>query len=113
MIRRPPRSTLFPYTTLFRSHDNVVGMLPVLCQETDRGCYALVTDLKRRGLLDDTLVIWAGEFGRTVYSQGGVSQDNYGRDHPPRCFTTLMTGAGVRPRVTYGENSEDSYNVAK
>ena len=54
-------------------HDNVVGMLPVLCQETDRGCYALVTDLKRRGLLDDTLVIWAGEFGRTVYSQGGLS----------------------------------------
>jgi hypothetical protein len=94
-------------------HDNVVGMLPVLCQETDRGCYALVTDLKRRGLLDDTLVIWAGEFGRTVYSQGGLSQDNYGRDHHPRCFTTWMAGAGVRPGITYGETDEYSYNVVK
>jgi hypothetical protein len=94
-------------------HDNVVGMLPVLCQETDRGCYALVTDLKRRGLLDDTLVIWAGEFGRTVYSQGGLSQENYGRDHHPRCFTTWMTGGGVRPGVTYGETDDYSYNVVK
>jgi len=94
-------------------HDNVVGMLPVLCQETDRGCCALVTDLKRRGLLDDTLVIWAGEFGRTVYSQGGLSQDNYGRDHHPRCFTTWMAGAGVRRGITYGETDEYSYNVVK
>jgi len=78
-------------------HGDVVGVLPTLCQETDRGTYALVTDLKRRGLLDDTLVIWAGEFGRTVYSQGGLTQDNYGRDHHPRCFTTWMTGGGVRP----------------
>jgi hypothetical protein len=94
-------------------HDNVVGNLPVLCQETDRGCYALVTDLKRRGLLDDTLVIWAGEFGRTVYSQGGLSQENYGRDHHPRCFTIWMAGAGVRPGVTYGETDEFSYNVVR
>ena len=94
-------------------HDNVVGNLPVLCQETDRGGYALVTDLKRRGLLDDTLVIWAGEFGRTVYSQGGLSQENYGRDHHPRCFTTWMAGAGVRPGVTYGQTDDYSYNVVK
>src|SRR5216683_110984 len=94
-------------------HDNVVGVLPVLCQETDRACYALVTDLKRRGLLDDTLVIWAGEFGRTVYSQGGLSQENYGRDHYPRCFTTWMAGAGVRPGIIYGETDEYSYNVVK
>jgi hypothetical protein len=94
-------------------HDNVVGMLPELCQETDRGCYALVTDLKRRGLLDDTLVIWAGEFGRTVYSQGGLTQENYGRDHHPRCFTTWMAGAGVRPGITFGETDEYSYNVVK
>ena len=87
--------------------------LPVLCQETDRGCYALVTDLKRRGLLDDTLVIWAGEFGRTVYSQGGLSQENYGRDHHPRCFTTWMAGGGVRPGITYGETDDYSYNVVK
>ena len=94
-------------------HGDVVGTLPVLCQETDRGTYALVTDLKRRGLLDDTLVIWAGEFGRTVYSQGGLTQDNYGRDHHPRCFTTWMTGGGVRPGITYGETDDYSYNVVK
>jgi Protein of unknown function (DUF1501) len=94
-------------------HGDVVGVLPTLCQETDRGAYALVTDLKRRGLLDDTLVIWAGEFGRTVYSQGGLTQDNYGRDHHPRCFTTWMAGGGVRPGITYGETDEYSYNVVR
>lgn len=94
-------------------HDNVTGILPILCQETDRGCYALVTDLKRRGLLDDTLVIWAGEFGRTVYSQGGLTPENYGRDHHPRCFTTWMTGGGVRPGITYGETDDYSYNVVR
>jgi hypothetical protein len=71
--------------------------LPIICRETDRGCYALVTDLKQRGMLDDTLVVWAGEFGRTVYSQGGLTPDNYGRDHHPRCYTTWMAGGGVRP----------------
>ena len=94
-------------------HGDVVGVLPVLCQETDRGTYALVTDLKRRGLLDDTLVIWAGEFGRTVYSQGGLTEDNYGRDHHPRCFTTWMAGGGVRPGITYGETDDYSYNVVR
>lgn len=94
-------------------HADVVGMLPVLCQETDRASYALVTDLKRRGLLDDTLVVWAGEFGRTVYSQGGLSAENYGRDHHPRCFTTWMVGGGVRPGITYGETDDYSYNVVK
>src|SRR6185437_8923730 len=87
-------------------HGDVVGVLPVLCQETDRACYALITDLKRRGLLDDTLVVWAGEFGRTVYSQGGLSADNYGRDHHPRCFTVWMVGGGVRPGTTYGETDD-------
>jgi len=94
-------------------HGNVTGVLPILCQETDRGCYALVTDLKQRGLLDDTLVIWGGEFGRTVYSQGGLTMENYGRDHHPRCFTVWMTGGGVRTGITYGETDEYSYNVAK
>ena len=94
-------------------HSDAVGVLPILCQETDRGAYALVADLKRRGLLDDTLVIWAGEFGRTVYSQGGLTQDNYGRDHHPRCFTTWMAGGGVRPGITYGETDDYSYNVVK
>jgi len=94
-------------------HGNVTGTLPILCQETDRGCYALVTDLKQRGLLDDTLVIWAGEFGRTVYSQGGLTPENYGRDHHPRCFTTWVTGGGVRTGITFGETDEYSYNVVK
>lgn len=94
-------------------HGDVVGVLPVLCQETDRASYALVTDLKRRGLLDDTLVIWAGEFGRTVYSQGGLSKENYGRDHHPRCFTTWMVGGGARAGITYGETDDYSYNVVK
>ncbi|MGH9496829.1 MAG: DUF1501 domain-containing protein [Candidatus Sulfotelmatobacter sp.] len=94
-------------------HDDAVGTLPILCQETDRSTYALVADLMRRGLLDDTLVIWAGEFGRTVYSQGGLTQENYGRDHHPRCFTTWMAGGGVRRGVTYGETDDYSYNVVK
>jgi hypothetical protein len=64
-------------------------------------------------LLDDTLVVWAGEFGRTVYSQGGLSAENYGRDHHPRCFTTWMVGGGVRPGITYGETDDYSYNVVK
>ncbi len=87
------------YTQIYKRgwdvHANVTGILPVLCQETDRPAYALITDLKQRGLLDDTLVVWGGEFGRTVYSQGGLSPDNYGRDHHPRCFTTWMAGGGV------------------
>ena len=94
-------------------HGNVVGTLPVLCGETDRACYALVTDLKRRGLLDDTLVVWASEFGRTVYSQGGLSPQNYGRDHHPRCYTTWIAGGGAKPGITYGETDDFSYNVVK
>jgi hypothetical protein len=94
-------------------HDNVTKLLPMTCQETDRACYALVTDLKQRGMLDDTLVIWAGEFGRTVYSQGGLTPDNYGRDHHPRCYTTWMAGGGVCPGITYGETDDYSYNVVK
>src|SRR6266576_1752470 len=76
------------------------------------GTFAYNCLLARR-LVDDTLVIWAGEFGRTVYSQGGLSQENYGRDHHPRCFTTWMTGGGVRPGVTYGETDDYSYNVVR
>ena len=94
-------------------HANVTRTLPLICGEVDRGCYALVTDLKQRGMLDDTLVVWAGEFGRTVYSQGGLTPDNYGRDHHPRCYTTWMTGGGVRTGITYGETDDYSYNVVK
>ena len=93
-------------------HDNVTKILPIICRETDRGCYALITDLKQRGMLDDTLVIWAGEFGRTVYSQGGLTQDNYGRDHHPRCYTTWMAGGGVKGGVHYGETDEVGHKAA-
>ena len=83
------------------------------CKTTDQATAALVTDLKRRGLLEDTLVIWGGEFGRTVYSQGKLSADDYGRDHHPRCFTMWMAGAGVKPGISYGETDDFSYNIVK
>jgi hypothetical protein len=83
------------------------------CKQIDRPTAALLTDLKRRGMLDDTLVIWGGEFGRTVYSQGKISADNYGRDHHPRCFTMWMAGAGVKKGFSYGSTDDFSYNVIK
>jgi uncharacterized protein (DUF1501 family) len=92
-------------------HVDVVSMLPKLCQATDRGCYALVTDLKRRGMLDETLVIWGGEFGRTVYSQGELTRENYGRDHHPRCSTIWMAGGGVKGGISYGVTDDFSYNA--
>src|SRR5688500_18540506 len=79
--------------------------------DVDRACYALVTDLKQRGLLDDTLVVWGGEFGRTNYSQGKLTSVDYGRDHHPRCFTSWMAGGGVKPGFTYGSTDELGYNV--
>lgn len=81
------------------------------CQKTDQATAALVKDLKQRGLLEDTLVIWGGEFGRTVYSQGQLSPENYGRDHHPKCFTMWMAGAGVKPGFTYGKTDDFSYNI--
>ncbi|MBE9461758.1 DUF1501 domain-containing protein [Dyadobacter subterraneus] len=83
------------------------------CKNTDQATAALVMDLKRRGLLEDTLVIWGGEFGRTVYSQGKLTADDYGRDHHPRCFTMWMAGAGVKPGISYGETDDFSYNIVK
>ena len=82
-------------------------------KDTDQASAALVTDLKRRGLLEDTLVVWGGEFGRTIYSQGQLTADNYGRDHHPRCFTIWMAGGGVKPGITYGETDDFSYNIVK
>ena len=81
------------------------------CRDTDRAGAALVTDLKQRGLLKDTLVVWAGEFGRTVYCQGRLTADDYGRDHHPRCFTVWLAGGGVRPGISHGETDDFSYNV--
>ncbi len=83
------------------------------CADTDQPSAALVADLKERGLLDDTLVVWGGEFGRTVYSQGDLTADNYGRDHHPRCFTVWMAGGGVRPGIQYGRTDDFSYNVTE
>ncbi|MDQ3624406.1 MAG: DUF1501 domain-containing protein [Verrucomicrobiota bacterium] len=81
--------------------------------DVDRACYALITDLKQRGLLDDTLVVWGGEFGRTNYSQGKLTATDYGRDHHPRCFTVWLAGGGVKPGFTYGATDEFGYNVVE
>jgi hypothetical protein len=94
-------------------HFNLTTDLPNQCKDVDQACYALITDLKQRGLLDDTLVVWGGEFGRTIYCQGKLTRDNYGRDHHPRCFTVWMAGGGVKPGVVYGETDDFSYNVVE
>jgi hypothetical protein len=94
-------------------HNNLPNNIKVLAEESDQATAALVTDLKRRGMLDDTLVIWGGEFGRTVYSQGTLKPDNYGRDHHPRCFSMWMAGGGVKPGISYGETDDFSYNITK
>ncbi|WP_436716235.1 DUF1501 domain-containing protein [Roseiconus lacunae] len=94
-------------------HGNLAGRLPSQCKDVDRPCYALLEDLKQRGMLDDTLVIWGGEFGRTIYTQGRLSRDNYGRDHHPRCFTMWMAGGGAKGGTIYGETDEFSYNIVK
>jgi hypothetical protein len=91
-------------------HNNLPGEIRGQCMDTDQASAALITDLKQRGLLDETLVIWGGEFGRTNYCQGKLTKDNYGRDHHPRCFTIWMAGGGVKPGV-YGETDEFGYNV--
>lgn len=83
------------------------------CRDTDQPSAALILDLKQRGLLDDTLVVWGGEFGRTSYCQGVLRADDYGRDHHPRCFTIWMAGGGIKPGMTYGETDELSYNIVK
>jgi hypothetical protein len=83
------------------------------CAATDQPSAALIQDLSERGLLEDTLVVWGGEFGRTVYCQGKLTADDYGRDHHPRCFTVWLTGAGVKPGITYGETDDFSYNVTR
>jgi hypothetical protein len=94
-------------------HDNLPNGHKYMAKETDQGCAALVADLKQRGLLDDTLVIWGGEFGRTIYSQGQLTADNYGRDHHPRCFTMWLAGGGVKGGMTYGETDDYSYNITE
>lgn len=94
------------------AHSDLLGMTSRLAKDVDQASAALITDLKQRGLLEDTLVIWGGEFGRTTYGQG-LLDDNYGRDHHPRCFTIWMAGAGVKPGIVYGETDEFGYNIAE
>jgi uncharacterized protein (DUF1501 family) len=94
-------------------HDNLPRDIQRQCRETDQACAALVIDLKRRGLLDDTLVVWGGEFGRTSYSQGKLTATNYGRDHHPRCFTVWMAGGGMKRGLVHGATDDFSYNVTE
>jgi len=94
-------------------HGNLPRRIKEQCEDTDQPSAALVKDLKQRGLLDDTLVIWGGEFGRTVYCQGKIEKDNYGRDHHGRCYSIWMAGGGVKPGISYGETDEFCYNVAR
>ena len=93
-------------------HGNLPGEIKGQCKDADQASAALITDLKQRGLLDETLVIWGGEFGRTNYCQGTLTKENYGRDHHPRCFTIWMAGGGVKPGV-YGETDDFGYNITK
>jgi hypothetical protein len=94
-------------------HGNLPSDIRAQCSDTDQPCAALIKDLKQRGLLDQTLVVWGGEFGRTVYSQGKLTKDNYGRDHHPKNFCVWMAGGGAKGGVTYGETDDYSYNVVE
>ncbi len=101
------------YHNNWDTHGNVAGRLPDQCRDVDQACWGLIQDLKQRGLYDETLVIWGGEFGRTIYSQGGLTKENYGRDHHPRCFTMWMAGGGTKPGAIHGETDDFSYNIVK
>ncbi len=94
-------------------HANLPGEITHQARDVDQGSAALIQDLKARGMLDDTLVLWGGEFGRTIYCQGGLSKENYGRDHHPRCFTMWAAGGGIKPGITYGKTDDFSYNVVE
>ncbi|XAM01402.1 DUF1501 domain-containing protein [Phycisphaeraceae bacterium D3-23] len=93
------------------AHGNLPREIRAQCAATDQPQAALIKDLARRGMLEETLVVWGGEFGRGVYSQGALSAENYGRDHHPKCFTMWMAGGGVKPGISYGETDELGYNV--
>lgn len=92
-------------------HSSLPKQLPGQCYDTDQASAALVKDLAQRGLLDDTLIVWGGEFGRTIYSQGTLTETNYGRDHHPRCFTIWLAGGGIRGGRTHGQTDDFSYNI--
>ncbi|WP_146405540.1 DUF1501 domain-containing protein [Allorhodopirellula heiligendammensis] len=92
-------------------HDHLPDHMGKQCRDTDQPTAALINDLDQRGLLDDTLVVWGGEFGRTVYCQGKLTETNYGRDHHPRCFSVFLAGGGIKPGTVYGETDEFGYNI--
>ncbi|MDB4504928.1 DUF1501 domain-containing protein, partial [Akkermansiaceae bacterium] len=94
-------------------HFTLPKQLPGQCEDTDQPSAALIKDLKMRGLLEDTLVVWGGEFGRTSYCQGKLARDNYGRDHHPRCFSLWAAGGGIKPGMTYGATDDFSYNITE
>jgi hypothetical protein len=94
-------------------HNNLPREIRPQCQQTDQPSAALIQDLKQRGMLDDTLVVWGGEFGRTVYSQGTLTETNYGRDHHPRCFSLWLAGGGIKGGVTHGTTDDFSYNIVE
>ena len=95
------------------AHNNAPQIVGKQAKDTDQPTAALITDLKQRGLLEDTLVIWGGEFGRTAYSQGQLTIDNYGRDHHPKCYTIFMAGGGTKPGLVYGKTDDFSYNITE
>ena len=94
-------------------HGNLPANIKAQCQDIDQAAHGLIADLEQRGLLDETLVVWGGEFGRTIYCQGKLTKTNYGRDHHPRCFTMWMAGAGIKPGTVYGETDDFSYNIVE
>jgi len=94
-------------------HDNLPGAVKKQAKDVDQASAALVADLKQRGMLEDTLVIWGGEFGRTNYSQGALTDESYGRDHHPRCFSMWLAGGGVKPGIVYGETDDFGYNIVE
>jgi len=94
-------------------HSNLPAQIRAQCQDTDQASAGLIRDLKQRGLLDETLVVWGGEFGRTIYSQGQLTETDYGRDHHPRCFTVWLAGGGIKPGQTHGETDDFSYNIVR
>jgi arylsulfatase A-like enzyme len=101
------------YNRGWDQHNNLPADIRKQAEATDQPQAALLKDLKRRGMLDDTLVIWGGEFGRTTYCQGQLSKDNYGRDHHPRCFTMWFAGGGIKPGISYGKTDDFGYNIVE
>ena len=106
-----------PFTQLYHmgwdQHGNLPEYIQYMTKSSDQASAALIKDLKQRGLLEDTLVVWGGEFGRTCFSQGKLTKDNYGRDHHPRCFSMWMAGGGVKPGMVYGKTDDFGYNIAE